>query len=196
MIISGDDPLSRGAQRFEVFTGAGKRREWPPEVKASIVAECYSGREGVSAVARRHGLDPSQLYAWRRDFRQQFEDECLALCRGDLVLVARRLAMADAAAMLSAGLDGAALVLCRQQTQGPPAPYQQMDHRNHQAFQYRQGLRGPASPMGGRTHAGMAQPEPTPRQGLRADHRLRHRMGLYRFNPTIYPKNRKRLKSR
>ena len=62
MIISGDDPVSRGAQRFEVFTGAGKRREWPPEVKASIVAECYSGREGVSAVARRHGLDPSQVY--------------------------------------------------------------------------------------------------------------------------------------
>ena len=32
-------------------------------MKASIVAECYSGRQGVSAVARRHGLDPSQVYA-------------------------------------------------------------------------------------------------------------------------------------
>ena len=73
MIISGDDPVSRSAQRFEVFTGAGKRREWPPEVKASIVAECYSGRDGVSAVARRHGLDPSQVYAWRRDLRKQLE---------------------------------------------------------------------------------------------------------------------------
>ena len=73
MIISGDDPVSKGAQRFEVFTGAGKRREWPPEVKASIVAECYSGLEGVSAVARRHGLDPSQVYAWRRDLRKQLE---------------------------------------------------------------------------------------------------------------------------
>lgn len=78
MIISGDDPVSRGAQRFEVFTGAGKRREWPPEVKVSIVAECYTGREGVSAVARRHGLDPSQLYVWRRDLRKQFENEGLA----------------------------------------------------------------------------------------------------------------------
>jgi transposase len=75
MIISGDDPVSKGAQRFEVFTGAGKRRDWPPEVKASIVAECYSGREGVSAVARRHGLDPSQVYAWRRDFRDRLEAE-------------------------------------------------------------------------------------------------------------------------
>lgn len=71
MMISGDDPVSKGAQRFEVFTGAGKRREWPPEIKASIVAECYSGREGVSAVARRHGLDPSQVYAWRKDLRKQ-----------------------------------------------------------------------------------------------------------------------------
>ena len=79
MIISGDDPVSRGAQRFEVFTGAGKRREWPPEVKASIVAECYSGRERVSAVAQRHGLDPSQVYAWRRDFRNRIENEDLVL---------------------------------------------------------------------------------------------------------------------
>lgn len=78
MIISGDDPVSRAAQRFEVFTGAGKRREWPPAVKASIVAECYSGAETVSAVARRHGLAPSQLFAWRRDLRKQFENEGLA----------------------------------------------------------------------------------------------------------------------
>jgi transposase len=79
MIISGDDPVSRGAQRFEVFTGAGKRREWPPEVKASIVAECYSGREGVIAVARRHGLAPSQVYAWRRDLRRRLEAEGIVL---------------------------------------------------------------------------------------------------------------------
>jgi transposase len=31
MIISGDDPVSKGAQRFEVFTGAGKRREGRPK---------------------------------------------------------------------------------------------------------------------------------------------------------------------
>lgn len=79
MIISGDDPVSRGAQRFEVFTGAGKRREWPPEVKASIVAECYSGREGVSAVARRHGLAPSQVYAWRRDLLKRLDAEGVVL---------------------------------------------------------------------------------------------------------------------
>lgn len=73
MIISSDAPVSKGAQRFEVFTGAGKRREWPPELKASIVAECCSGREGVSAVARRYGLDPSQIYGWRKGLRKQLE---------------------------------------------------------------------------------------------------------------------------
>ena len=79
MIISGDNPVSRGAQRFEIFMGAGKRREWPPEVKASIVTECYSRRQGVSAVARRHGLGPSQVYAWRRDLRKRLDAEGVTL---------------------------------------------------------------------------------------------------------------------
>jgi transposase len=79
MIISGDDPASKGAQRFEVFTGVGKRRDWPSELKASIVAECCLGRGGVSAVARRHGLDPSQIYAWRKDLRRQLEAKGLSL---------------------------------------------------------------------------------------------------------------------
>ncbi len=77
MIISGDDPVSKGAQRFEVFTGAGNRRDWPTQLKASIVAECAAGIESVRAVARRHGLDPSQIYAWRKDLRQQFDDRVL-----------------------------------------------------------------------------------------------------------------------
>jgi transposase len=78
MIIPCDDPVSKGAQRFEIFTGKGKRREWPPELKASIVAECYTGGERVGAVARRHGLDPSQVYAWRKDLSKQLEDRGLA----------------------------------------------------------------------------------------------------------------------
>lgn len=50
-----------------------QQRECPPEVKASITAECYSGREGVSAVARRHGLYPSQVFIRRRGLRKQLE---------------------------------------------------------------------------------------------------------------------------
>lgn len=56
MTMSCDDTGTNAVQQFEVFTGAGKRRDWPRQVKASIVAESYSGMESVSAVARRHGL--------------------------------------------------------------------------------------------------------------------------------------------
>jgi transposase len=54
------------ARRLEILTGADHRRSWSAEQKASIVAESVAGGEPVSAVARRHGLAASQLYAWRR----------------------------------------------------------------------------------------------------------------------------------
>jgi transposase len=57
-------------RRVEVFTGAGRRRRWSPEQKALIVAESYEPSETVSAVARRHGLTPQQLFAWRREARR------------------------------------------------------------------------------------------------------------------------------
>ena len=79
MTMSCDDAGTSEVQRFEVFTGAGKRRDWPPEVKASIVAESYSGSETACAVARRHGLSPSQLFTWRREFRKQLEARGLTL---------------------------------------------------------------------------------------------------------------------
>ena len=62
-------------RRLEIFTGAGRRREWPPEEKARIVAESYEADETVCAVARRHGLTPQQLFAWRRDARKRAEAE-------------------------------------------------------------------------------------------------------------------------
>lgn len=58
MLISGDDPVSKSARRFEVFTDAGKRRDWSDAEKASIVAQCWPRGKRVSAVARRHALDP------------------------------------------------------------------------------------------------------------------------------------------
>ena len=59
--------------RFEVFTGAGRRREWSDEAKARIMAESYAGFGSVSAVARRHGLRPSQLFTWRREARKALD---------------------------------------------------------------------------------------------------------------------------
>jgi len=57
-------------RRLEVFTGVGRRRRWTPAQKAEILAESYAGGEKVSAVARRHGLTPQQLFGWRREARR------------------------------------------------------------------------------------------------------------------------------
>ena len=57
-------------RRLEVFTGAGGRRAWTPAQKAEIVAESYDRGETVSAVARRYGLTPQQVFGWRRKARR------------------------------------------------------------------------------------------------------------------------------
>ena len=64
------DTGTKPVRRFEVFTGAGRRRDWSDDEKAAIVAESYSGLESVCAVARRHGLSHSQLFTWRRKLRK------------------------------------------------------------------------------------------------------------------------------
>jgi transposase len=58
-------------RRLEVFTGAGRRRAWTGEQKAQILAESYESGDKVSAVARRHGLTPQQLFGWRREARRR-----------------------------------------------------------------------------------------------------------------------------
>ena len=55
-----------GVRRLEVITGVGGRRSWSRDDKARIVAELLAARANVSAVARRYGLRPQQVYAWRR----------------------------------------------------------------------------------------------------------------------------------
>src|SRR3954469_16412382 len=53
-------------RRLEVITGVGRRRCWTDEEKAWIVAESLDPASTVSAVARRYGLHPSQLFVWRQ----------------------------------------------------------------------------------------------------------------------------------
>jgi transposase len=73
MTISELKPKSSEAEpvrRLEIFTGAGRRRDWSAEEKARIVAESYDPGASVCAVARRHALSPQQLFIWRRLTRQ------------------------------------------------------------------------------------------------------------------------------
>src|SRR3954454_12939300 len=55
-----------GSRRIEVITGVGRRRRWTEEEKAWIVAESLDPATTTSAVARRYGLHPSQLFVWRQ----------------------------------------------------------------------------------------------------------------------------------
>lgn len=56
-----------------VIEGSARRRRWSVEEKARIVAESLDPALSVSAVAERHGLNPNQLFTWRRLFRQEAE---------------------------------------------------------------------------------------------------------------------------
>lgn len=66
MSISEHTHMPEPVRRLEVFTGAGRRRNWSGAEKATIVAESYDAGATVCSVARRHGLTPQQLFAWRR----------------------------------------------------------------------------------------------------------------------------------
>ena len=58
--------VSEGPQRFDVFTGGGRRRRFTTAEKAAIVEESYANGNSVCGVARRHGLTPQQLFSWLR----------------------------------------------------------------------------------------------------------------------------------
>ena len=55
-------------QRVKVITGSEKRRFYGAADKAGLVAEAFRPGVVASEVARRHGLNVSLLYRWRRQF--------------------------------------------------------------------------------------------------------------------------------
>jgi len=50
----------------EVVTSVQKRKRWSPIEKKTLVEETYEPGKTLSYVARRHGIQPSQLFHWRR----------------------------------------------------------------------------------------------------------------------------------
>jgi transposase len=61
-------------RRIELITGAVRRRRWSRTDKARIVLESLQPGANVSEVARRNGLSPQQLFAWRREAEALFND--------------------------------------------------------------------------------------------------------------------------
>lgn len=52
---------------MDIITGEGRRR-WSEEEKCAIVAAVLASGEPVSRVARRHNINPSMLFAWRKQY--------------------------------------------------------------------------------------------------------------------------------
>jgi len=53
--------------RFELFSGAERRRRWSDEQKRAVVAAAFAPEAIVAEVARRADVGPGQIYRWRRE---------------------------------------------------------------------------------------------------------------------------------
>jgi transposase len=68
------DATARDVRRIELISGTGRRRRWSSDDKVRIVVESFTPGANVSDVARRHGMSPQQLFAWRREACAMFAD--------------------------------------------------------------------------------------------------------------------------
>jgi transposase len=116
----------RPMRRLEVITGAGGRRRWIADEKARILEEATAPGAVVSEVARRNGMSPQHLFAWRRQARREADAPPLAFtpvvvapdvpqptptaCREAVI----ELVVAGAVIRVPRGVDGATLALVLQ----------------------------------------------------------------------------------
>lgn len=52
--------------RVEVVTSVQRRRRFTPEQKKAIIDEAGEPGSSISIVARKYGINPSQVFTWRR----------------------------------------------------------------------------------------------------------------------------------
>jgi transposase len=55
--------------QVEILPSGKRRCHWSAEEKAKIVAETLAAGAKVTEVARKHGITPSRIFAWRREAR-------------------------------------------------------------------------------------------------------------------------------
>src|SRR6266436_4100809 len=58
--------MTNPSDRVEIITSVQRRRRWTASEKVRMVEETFEPGMTVSLVARRHGVAPNQLFAWRR----------------------------------------------------------------------------------------------------------------------------------
>jgi transposase len=69
MVDLNDDTTPQTPRRMEVLSGAERRRQWPDDLKARIVAESLAPGAIVAEVARRYDVRGQQIHMWRKDAR-------------------------------------------------------------------------------------------------------------------------------
>lgn len=75
-------PATGSFQLVEAFVGrldgapVGERRRWLDEFKAQAVTAALEPGINVSALARRLGISPPQLFGWRRAFLNKQSQGC------------------------------------------------------------------------------------------------------------------------
>ena len=57
------------SMRVEILANGKRRRHWSPDDRTRIVGETSAAGAKVSDVARKHGISPSLIFAWRREAR-------------------------------------------------------------------------------------------------------------------------------
>lgn len=58
--------ISTIIESSEVIRSTAKKRRWTPFEKHQIIQETYHPGVTVSYIARKHGIQPSQLFLWRK----------------------------------------------------------------------------------------------------------------------------------
>ena len=54
---------------MEVLAGPERRRRWSADEKLAMVRESFEPGKTVSMVPRQHGVNPNQLFHWRKLFQ-------------------------------------------------------------------------------------------------------------------------------
>ncbi|GAB6852783.1 hypothetical protein JCM10599A_65870 [Paraburkholderia kururiensis] len=82
---------SHYVESIEILSGSERRRRRTVQEKIAIVQETLAPGASVSAVARRHGVNPNQVFGWRKQYQ---EGSLAAVKAGETVVPASELAAA------------------------------------------------------------------------------------------------------